>query len=259
MAPDPQGSADPQDAAAGDRPTDLHGPAASDIIDVRLLEALRAEGCPVCVVRARSEKGILDTIINERVLDRGFRSDLERRQAFCRRHVAALVSTDRRETGGILGSSLLLGAILDRRIADLGTAVGSRGRDLRHRLKDARLRPPCLVCSQGATAVETALVRFAERSRDGAWAAVLAEAPFCLDDFLALWSNAGPERAFEPVARAQLARFGALSRRLEGFAHHSSHDRRHLLTDEERGAADEGTRALGGDPARGGDHRKGGR
>ena len=235
------------------------GPAASDIVDMRLLEAMRAEGCPVCVVRARSEKGILDTIISERVLDRGFRADLERKQAFCRRHVAELVPTDRRETGGILGSSLLLGAVLDRRTADLGAAVGSRGRDLRRRLKDARLRPPCLVCAQGATAVETALVRFAERSRDGVWAAVLAEAPFCLDDFLALWSDAGSEKAFEPVARAQLARFEDLSRRLEGFAHHSSHDRRHLLTDKERSAADEATRVLGGNTAKGGGPLKGGR
>lgn len=248
MAPDPQGP-----------PADPQGPPASDIIDMRLLDAMRADGCPVCAVRARAEKGILDTIINERVLDRGFRADLERKQAFCRRHVAELVPTDRRETGGILGSTLLLGAVLDRRIADLGTAVGSRGRDLRRRLKDARHRPPCLVCVQGATAVETALARFAERSRDGAWAAVLADTPFCFDDFLALWSNAGSEAAFEPVARAQLARFDDLRGRLEGFAHHSSHDRRHLLRDEERTAADEATRALGGDHAKGGGHLKSGR
>jgi hypothetical protein len=242
--PDPNG---PDTTGPDPNGPDSTRPAARDIIDMRLLEAFRADGCPACAVRARSERGILDTIINERVLDRGFRAELERTQGFCRRHVAELVPTDRRETGGILGSSLLLGAVIDRRIGDLGAAVGSRGRDLRRRLKDARGRPPCLVCANGATAAETALVRFAERSRDGAWAAVLTDAPFCLDDFLALWSKAGSEAAFEPVARAQLARFDDLSRRLHGFAHHSSHDRRHLLTDEERSAADEATRALAGD------------
>jgi hypothetical protein len=104
-----------------------------------------------------------------------------------------------------------------------------------------------VACTQGATAVETALVRFAERSGDPAWADVLAAAPFCLDDLLALWSRAGSAPAFELVIRANLARFEDLRRRLEGYAYHSSHDRRHLLTDEERSAADDATRALGGD------------
>ena len=226
---------------------DLTALPAADIIDMRLLEAMRLGGCPACAVRARSERATMDTIINERVLDLGFRADLERKQGFCRRHVAELITTDRRETGGILGSSLLLSAVIDRRIEGLHDAVASRGRSLRVRLMVARRRPPCVACSQGAMAVETALVRFAERSRDQAWARTLADVPFCLDDFLALWSKAGSETAFTPVARAQLERFEDLRHRLEGYAHHSSHDRRHLLTDLERTAADEATRALGGD------------
>ena len=220
---------------------------ARDLVDVRLLEAMRLGGCPVCAVRARSERATLDAIINERVLDIGFRAELERSQGFCRRHVAELVSTDRRETGGMLGSSMLLSAVLDRRTSDLEPAVGSRGRSLRGRLKRARERPPCIACTQGATAVETALVRMSERAGDVAWQGSLALAPFCLDDFLALWATAGTDQAFEPVARRQLARLAALRRRLEGFAQHSSHDRYHLLTEEERTAADEATEALGGD------------
>lgn len=223
------------------------GATARDLVDVRLLEAIRAGGCAACVVRARAERGILETIIGERVLDRGFRADLERKEGFCRRHVVELVSTDRRETGGILGSSLLLGAILDRRTAGLSKVVGSGGRTVRSRVKVARGRPPCLACSQGATAVETALIRLAERTDDDAWAALVADIPFCLDDFLAMWAIAGGASSFEPIARSHLARFAALRERLEGFAHHSSHDRRHLLTDDERSAADEAARALGGD------------
>jgi len=234
----------PPPAAPDPAPND---PPASDIIDVRLLEAMRLGGCPVCVVRARSERATMDTIINERVLDRGFRADLERKQGFCRRHVGQLVVTDRRETGGILGSSLLLSAVIDRRIEGLRDAVGSGGRGVRDRLKSARSRPPCIACTQGDVAVETALTRFADRSRDRAWADLLASAPFCLDDFLALWSKAGAATGFEPIAAAHLARLDDLRRRLEGYAHHSSHDRRHLLTDEEREAADVATRALHGD------------
>ena len=62
-----------------------------------------------------------------------------------------------------------------------------------------------------------------------------------------LWDRAGSRREFEPVARRQLARFEDLRRRLDGYAHHSSHDRVQLMTDEERGAADDATRVLGGD------------
>ena len=222
-------------------------PGASDIVDARLLQAMGAGGCPLCVVRARSEKATMDAIINERVLDIGFRTDLERKQGFCARHVAELVPTDRRETGGILGSSMLLSAVIDRRIDIVRGAVATPGQRLRVRLGRARHRPPCIACSQGVTAVETAVARFADRSSDPAWAAALGDTAFCLDDFLLLWDSAGSRRGFESVMRRQLERFEDLRRRLDGYAHHSSHDRLQLMTDEERTAADEATRALGGD------------
>jgi hypothetical protein len=231
----------------GSPASDTAAPQARDLVDVRLLEAMRLGGCPICAVRARSERATLDAIINERVLDIAFRAELERSQGFCRRHVAELLPTDRRETGGMLGSSMLLSAVIARRTADLDAAVGSRGRSLRTRLKHARERPPCIACSQGATAAETALIRLAERARDPAWGAALMAAPLCIDDFLSLWATAGSDPSFEPVAQAQLARFADLRRRLDGFAQHSSHDRYHLLTEEERTAADEATEALGGD------------
>jgi len=222
------------------------GPKAHDLVDVRLLEAMREGGCPVCVVRSRAERGVVETIIRERVLDRGFRADLERREGFCRRHVVELVAADRRETGGILGASLLLAAIIDRRTTGLADTVGTGRRTVRSRVKAARVRPPCVACTNGATAAETARTRLAERAEHDDWAVALADSPLCLDDLLALWETAGSAKAFEPVARAQLARFGAIHDRLEAYAHHSSQDRRHLLTDEERTAADDATRALGG-------------
>ncbi|MFL5708817.1 MAG: DUF6062 family protein [Chloroflexota bacterium] len=222
-------------------------PQASDIVDSRLLDVLRTEGCPICAVRARSEKATMDAIINERVLDIGFRADLERKQGFCRRHVAELVPTDRRETGGILGSSMLLSAVIGRRLERARGGPGSVTHRIALRLRPAPARPPCIACSQGEIAVATALARLASRSSDPAWAAVLADSPFCLDDFLLLWQRAGSRREFEPVARRQVERFEDLRRRLDGYAHHSSHDRIQLMTDEERTAADEATRLLGGD------------
>jgi hypothetical protein len=221
-------------------------PLATDIVDVRLLEAMRAPGCPLCAIRARSEKSIMDSIINERVLDLGFRADLERKHGFCRRHVAELVPTDRRETGGILGSSMLLAAIVERRVAGLRETPLARGRKLRDRLTSARKRPPCIACGQGASAVETAVARMTSRARDPGWTAALSDAAFCLDDFLDLWTAARNETSFEPVARRQLDRFEDLRVRLDGFAQHSSQDRRHLMTDSEKAAADEATKLLGG-------------
>jgi hypothetical protein len=48
------------------------------------------------------------------------------------------------------------------------------------------------------------------------------------------------------VAATQLARIERVVTRLDSFAYHSSHDRRHLQTDSERAAADEAAAFLGG-------------
>lgn len=219
-------------------------PPAGDLVDVRLLDAIDLGGCAICAVRARSERATLDGIIAERVLDLGFRAGLEREHAFCRRHAGELIDADRRASG-VLGASILYGAMLERRLGALRDAVGRRGRSRRSRLEAARRRPPCLVCGQGATAVDTALGRLAERAAEPAWAAVIGAIPFCLDDLGALIAAADGSTAFEPVLAAQLARLDDLHRRLEGYAHHSAQDRRHLLTEAERTAADEARRVLG--------------
>lgn len=219
---------------------------ASDIVDVRLSAAIGEGGCPVCVVRARSERALMDSVIAQHVLDVGFRGELERTQAFCRRHLRELILADRRGPGGTLGSSILYGAIIERRLDVIRGALGSKGRGLRVRLRLARRRPPCPACTSGQTAVDTALARMAERSRDAVWADALARATFCLDDLLALWTVASGEPAFLPIAERQVARVRDIRHRLDGFVDHSSHDRRHLLTDLEAAATDEAADLLSG-------------
>jgi hypothetical protein len=219
---------------------------ARDLVDVRLAAAIEGGGCPICAVRTRAERGTLDAIIAERVLDIGFRAGLEREHAFCRRHAVGLLEADRRSSG-ILGSSILFGAIVTRRTAALRDALAARGRGRRRRMAEVAARPPCLACGQGAGAAETALGRIAERAADSEWAPVLGLAPFCLDDLVALLAVAGDTPAMAPIVERQLARLDGLVGRLEGYAHHSAQDRRHLLTDEERSAADEAARLLGGD------------
>ena len=78
---------------------------------------------------------MIDSIIAQHVLDIGFRGELERSQALCRRHTRELILADRRGPGGTLGSSILYGAMLERRLEVIRGAVGSRGRTLRVRLR----------------------------------------------------------------------------------------------------------------------------
>ena len=219
---------------------------ARDIVDVRLAAAIESGGCAICAVRARSERATLDAIIAERVLDIGFRAGLEREHGFCRRHTIELLEADRR-AAGILGSSILFGAIIERRLAALREASRTRGRARRQRIAEASRRPPCLACGQGDSAVDIALVRLVERSADPAWAEVMFGIPFCLDDLAALLAAAGDTASFAPIADHHLDRLERLRGRLDGYVDHSAHDRRHLLTDDERAAADEAARLLAGD------------
>jgi hypothetical protein len=57
---------------------------------------------------------------------------------------------------------------------------------------------------------------------------------------------AQPSDEWRAVEARQLVRVEALRARLESFAHRSAHDRRHLITDDERRAADEAAELLGG-------------
>jgi hypothetical protein len=217
-----------------------------DLVDVRLVAAIDTGGCVLCAVRTRSEAAEIDSILAERVQDLGFRAGLEVDQAFCRRHVRALLATDR-QTSGILSSSILFRSILDRRLERLRHALAARGRTRRRRLEVFAQRPTCPACGQGAAAVEVAMARLVHRSADPAWAAVIGEIPFCLDDLGQLIGVAADSAPFRPVVERQLARLGELAARLEGYAHNSAQDRRQLLTDEQRTAADDASRLLGGD------------
>ena len=171
--------------------------------------------------------------------------------AYAKASVAGTSSSSSRPTGarpaGSSAPRCCSAAIIDRRTAGLADVVGAGGRTVRSKLKAARERPPCVVCSHGVTAAETALTRFAERAVDADWAAALAAAPLCAGRLPRAVDGRRIRRlrsSRSPVRSSRAS--SALHDRLEGFAHHSSHDRRHLLTDDERAAADEATRALGG-------------
>ena len=181
------------------------------------------------------------------MLDIGFREGLEREHGFCRRHSAELLEANRQASGS-LGSSILFGAIIERRLAALRAALGARGRGRRQRLADAGRRPPCIACGQGASGVEIALgpAGRAQRGpglgRGHARDPVLPRRPHRLAG-----RGRGQRHVRADRRRITSTRLDDLRRRLDGFVDHSAQDRRHLLTDEERAAADEAARLLAGD------------
>jgi hypothetical protein len=218
-----------------------------DLVDVRLVAAISLGGCAICAVRSRAESAATVAVLDgERVMDVEFRAGLERSASFCRRHVSVLIVAERRATG-ILSSSILYGTLLARRVAAIREALRSRGRGRRKRLADAAVRPPCVICSEGAAAVDVALQRLVDRSADPAWAEVIGDIPFCVDDLVLLMAQAGDSLSFPTIAERQLARLEDLEQRLDAYAHNSSPERHHLMTDDHRRAADDAARALGGD------------
>jgi hypothetical protein len=103
------------------------------------------------------------------------------------------------------------------------------------------------VCAEAATAEQHAVARLADRVTHNDWAEAIAVAPLCADH-LAMIASAADADAWQLVGERQLVRIDELVTRLRSFAHHSSHDRRHLVTDEERRSADEAASLLGGTP-----------
>jgi hypothetical protein len=157
-----------------------------------------------------------------------------------------VLGAERGGGGGTLGSSILFEAVLAVRVAELRSVHESRGRGRGRRIEAAARPPACPVCAAGTAAasrfVGTALSRAAEPS----WQDALGSAAFCLDHFVLVMAAARPSDEWRAIEARQLARVEALRARIESFAHRSAHDRRHLITDEERRSADEAAALLGG-------------
>lgn len=220
---------------------------ARDLLDSRLAELLASAGCPVCGYRNRSAERYIAAILGEMVNDRGFRRDLDAARGFCPTHTHAVIATTRRESGGTVAATILFGAIAAVRARELDAAFADRGRPRPRRLDETRRPPACPVCAESATAEQHAVARLAERVQRPDWAAAIASSCLCLEH-LAMLAAAVDTDTWRPVGDHQLGRVHELIARLHSFAHHSSHDRRHLITDDERRSADEAASLLGGSP-----------
>jgi hypothetical protein len=225
---------------------------ARDLVDVRLAEILSARGCPACRGRAAAERRFVDAWLYESVNDVRMRRELDETRGFCDRHIHALLAADRARAGGGLGTSILYEAMLRIRVAELSAAHAARGRGRAKRLSDAATPPRCMVCREAATGERDVVEGLLAHLGDPAWAEAIGSAACCLPHLRELMAGGSGDPRWAPIESRQIARVHAIQRRLQAFAHHSSHDRRHLRTPEEEASVDEAAALLGrerdGDP-----------
>lgn len=220
--------------------------------DVHLADAFGEPGCPLCRERARTEAAYLESILAESVNDIPFRQALEAARGFCGRHAAAILDADRRRAGS-LGAAILLRATLIPRLRELEAAAGARGRARAGRVRDAARPPACPACERTSRAEAIRAESVVTLTSEPRWAAAVAAAPLCLDHLLALMAVTPAPAAWAGVEASQVARLTELATRLDGFAHTSSHDRRHRQTEAQRASPDEAAAVLAGWPRGWGD------
>ena len=222
-----------------------------EIGDARLADLFAEPGCPVCRHTNRAAARYIDGILAESVTDRAFRRELDEARGFCRVHTHDVVAADRRESGGTVAAAILLGAVAHVRAAEIDAVRTAAPRARGRRSVAARRPPECPVCRHAASAETTVIARLVDLSAEPRWAAALGDAQLCVDHLLAFGASPRAASVWPSIAERQVARLEALGERLRSFAHHSSHDRRHLVTDAERASADEAATFLGGTPDRG--------
>jgi hypothetical protein len=216
--------------------------------DVHLADAFEAPGCPACTELARTDALWLESILAESVNDIPFRQALDHARGLCRRHAREVLDADRRRAGS-LGAAILLRATLGARLREIEAVHRAKGWTRARRADEAARRPACPGCAREATTIDWltgAIVRLAD---DPLWAEAIGAAPFCLEHLVLLLRERASSAGWAAAEARQVERLRDLRDLLDGFAHTSSHDRRHLQTDAQRAAVDAAADLLAGDTA----------
>lgn len=230
------------------------GLAARDFEEIRLAEAIEQGRCPVCDARHGAAFGALRGLAREGATDVGLRAGMDTGLGFCQPHSAGLARMELLQTSSQLATAVLFDAVLRRRLVAIRSLAGNDIAKQARGLADLA-DPRCPVCARMAEASGAAVTRLLGLSADAAWSAGLGSAEICLQDLYVLWAAAaaGPRevgRRWSAILTSQLGRLEALQRELAGFAHNSTHDRRHLLTPEQKAAGAASIRFFGGSPDR---------
>jgi hypothetical protein len=227
---------------------------ARDFEEIRLAEAIERGLCPVCDARQEAAFAALRGLAREGATDVDLRAGMDRGLGFCQAHSAGLARMELLQTSSQLATAVLLDAVLRRRLAVL-RALADKDVAAQTRGLAGLADPRCPVCARIGEATDAAVTRLLDASADATWSAGLGSAEICLQDLYALWAAAavGPQevgRRWSAILTSQLERLEALQRQLAGFAHNSTHDRRHLITPEQREAGAASIRFFGGTPDR---------
>lgn len=205
--------------------------------DIRLADALGAPGCPLCRERDRAVAAYFESVLSESVNDVPYRLSLDETRGFCPAHARAVLEADRK-TSGSLGAAILLRATLAIRLRELEAVHAAGGRARARRLREAAMPPACLACERTARTDADLVDGLGRLADEPAWAEAVASAALCHAHLLALASRRAPSPAWPAIEARQLERIRGLAGDLAGFAHASSQDRRHLMTDAHRAAVD---------------------
>ena len=226
------------------------------MVDAQLVEALQARGCPVCHLRRKAELDHIRSFLWENVNDPTARRELRASGGTCGRHSRALLTASREQSGPPIGAAIVFEAMLRQRLERLEALRSSRGRS-RRRAADLRPRRPLVRSARPGSApptISSALSSSISESPDAAqsieWRSALMTADLCLADltvFAASEASDGGRGARSAVVEAQLGRLADVVELLERFVHHNSHDRRHLVSDDEREAVRRAERLLAGE------------
>ena len=164
---------------------------ARDLGTVKLAELFAEPGCPLCHHRDRAVVRYIEGFMYESVNDVAFRASLDVARGFCGPHTTDVLTGGRHVSGGMVGSAILFGAVMRVREREL-RAVRAAGGLSRGRRAQEALRPPaCLVCAEAATVDDAAVASLMRLATEPAWAAVIGDAPFCLEHLAALMAAPG--------------------------------------------------------------------
>lgn len=227
---------------------------ARDFEEIRLAEAVEHGRCPICDARQEAAYAALRGLAREGATDVGLRARMDKGLGFCQPHSVGLARMELLQTSSQLATAVLLDAVLRRRLAALKALAGNDASAQGRGLADL-VDPRCPVCAQIADASSAAVARLLDLSTDAAWLAGLCSAEICLQDLYALWAAAAPGprdvgQRWSTILVSQLERLEALQKGLAAYAHNSTHDRRHLITPEQREAGAASIRFFGGSPER---------
>jgi hypothetical protein len=183
-------------------------------------------------------RDFLETVLTELVTDPAFRATLVAGGGFCERHTRQAVTVNRGRVGGATASATLFGSVVRERARRLGRDEATR------RARD------CPVCAEESKAAATAVARYVEHaSVEARWREGVFAAQWCLSHLGNIASAARRrDRTLDrELLAAQSDRLSRLADLLDRLVHHSAHDRRHLLTEEEQRSVDDAARLLAGE------------